>query len=828
MAHILATGFYFRGNLGDAVYPLVLQRMFGSNITCHCTDDLQCIPEGTQAIIVGGGDVVNPFFMEKIAQLTATFHGPMYLLSVGIPYYGSDLRYLRMFDHVFVRSNADFRAARTVLPDCDVTCFRDMAWSLSRSISTDPVVRPVGRGRVAFTCAQPYMHNNQHSEAMKDSLVKVITAMSQRYDEVLLIAFNTRLASRAECDIYLNRDLCQRCACSNVSSVEDVTDPEAMLSLFDSLDLLVGMRLHSIIFAMMQKVPFVCMYTTRKVGNVLKEIGAADWGYQLPVDAQFKPTCIDEHTALDLIGARLELGSRFEWHEPQVPVIDWDVVKQYVTTQKTKACLPTDVSMCLVPFEQAAARCKHLVTSYCSMADSVYDAWIKGAITTQAAVDEQAYSLLEVCRLVCYALTDSTASPCLWGLHENCQKPGFRLGEAVRYIYGDQVNKALAALTTMASEPSQQQQQQQQQVSYNKAKHFVQVTRQDLYEFAGTHRAGWPFVVKGLMQFDAGSNFKEPEMLVDTYVDRTFHWGHDALLLEGTIPYTRPWIGFVHHTFTTDHGPYNCDTLFKKQTFLASLVHCRCLIALSAYLAEGLRNALDKAGFYGVGVEMLFHPTEPVPEHLCFSIDNLLANPTPKLVQIGSWLRSSYALYKMPFMHHTDICLKRCILKARESTNYLRPRAVEDALQLMLEQSQTLRDKNMPKCCNFYVQELVQHIREQEQSVTLLERLSNAEYDVLMAENVCFVRLVDCSACNTIIETMARSGVILCNRHPAAEEYLGADYPGFYDTLDEAAYMASSLGTIAACHKYMKALDKTKIELETFLTGFEAVLERYC
>lgn len=58
----------------------------------------------------------------------------MYLLSVGIPYGGSDLRYLRMFDHVFVRTQADLRAARTVLPERDVTCFRDMAWSLPRQI----------------------------------------------------------------------------------------------------------------------------------------------------------------------------------------------------------------------------------------------------------------------------------------------------------------------------------------------------------------------------------------------------------------------------------------------------------------------------------------------------------------------------------------------------------------------------------------------------------------------------------------------------------------------------------------------------------------------
>lgn len=110
----------------------------------------------------------------------------------------------------------------------------------------------------------------------------------------------------------------------------------------------------------------------------------------------------------------------------------------------------------------------------------------------------------------------------------------------------------------------------------------------------------------------------------------------------------------------------------------------------------------------------------------------------------------------------------------------------------------------------------------------LLERLTNEEYDRLLAENVSFLRLVDCSECNTIIETIARSGVIICNRHPAAEEYLGADYPGFYDTLSEAAHMAASLDTIRACHQHTSTMDKSCIAIHTFLEGFAAILHKYC
>ncbi|WIA10882.1 hypothetical protein OEZ85_011048 [Tetradesmus obliquus] len=813
--------FKLLGNLGDELYPMVLRRVFGANLECHCTDDLESVPAGIDAIIVGGGDVVNPWFMDKVARLISTFTGPVYLLSVGIPYGGSDLRYLRMFDHVFVRTAADLRVASSVLPASDVTYYRDMAWSLPRAPRTSAPHHRAGAPRVALALAQPYFANNAFAEAMKLELVQLVTCLAQTSTVVMLLPFNTRLAARDECDIYINQEICQRVGLGNVVSVEDesIKDPEAMLSLFGTLDLLVAMRLHSIIFALMQRLPFVCMYTTQKVCNVLQDFGAAKYGIRLPVDGNFRPVAIDSHAVLGLARARLdEAATSGEWQEPAAPAIEWQCVADMVSARKRKAVL------CSAPvmksFEQVAGRCKQLVLGYTGMSDATYGAWLSGRLSTSQAVDEQATSLLEVCRLICYALTESTSSPCLWGLHENCRKPDFRLRDALRYIYDDCVAKSVTAQVVSSSSSSV--------AAAPIIRHFVQLTSQDLHEFADAHRAGWPYVVGGLMAFDAHSNFRAPALLVDTYVDRTFHWGHDALLQEGTIPYTAPWIGFVHHTFTPDHGPYNCNTLFSKPSFIKSLECCKCLIALSQYLADGLRAALGRAGFEHVGVEVLLHPTEPVPEEQCFTMEKLLSNPSPKLVQIGSWMRSAYAMYKLPCTHgEGDITLQRCILKGKECTSYMKPRCVDDALQYMLDESRVIKDKNFPKAYNYYVREMIEHIREQEQSVQLIERLSNDDYDKLLAQNVAFLRLIDCSACNTIIEAIVRSGVVLCNRHPAAEEYLGPSYPGFYDTLSEAAKMSSSVERLAACHAYMKGLDKARLGMQVFLGGFQAILDRY-
>lgn len=145
---VLALGFYHRSNCGDTIYPLVLKSMF-SNMTFYCTDDINVVPEGTDIIVCGGGDIVNSQFCSKIRKLLQGFKGPAYLLSVGIPFGGENLDNLKMFDHVFCRTTADYELAKHVLPVCDVTLFRDLAWMLP----TFPAV-PHATSRVGVTLAQ--------------------------------------------------------------------------------------------------------------------------------------------------------------------------------------------------------------------------------------------------------------------------------------------------------------------------------------------------------------------------------------------------------------------------------------------------------------------------------------------------------------------------------------------------------------------------------------------------------------------------------------------------------------------------------------------------
>ena len=49
---------------------------------------------------------------------------------------------------------------------------------------------------------------------------------------------------------------------------------------------------------------------------------------------------------------------------------------------------------------------------------------------------------------------------------------------------------------------------------------------------------------------------------------------------------------------------------------------------------------------------------------------------------------------------------------------------------------------------------------------------------------------------------------------------LGRGYPGFYDTLFDAAGIVLSLDALRAAHRHLRRLDKKRFELSAFVSSF--------
>ncbi|MEQ8787403.1 MAG: hypothetical protein RIC55_13945 [Pirellulaceae bacterium] len=242
-------------------------------------------------------------------------------------------------------------------------------------------------------------------------------------------------------------------------------------------------------------------------------------------------------------------------------------------------------------------------------------------------------------------------------------------------------------------------------------------------------------------------------VLFDDFVERSFCYSPMRR------PYDQPWIGIFHHPPRMPGGGYarlRPQAIFNTDLCRASRPHLKLAISLSHYLAEFLRAEL------GVPTAVVTHPME-TPE-LCFGEGRYRANADKRVVQVGSFLRN--------------------------------PRAI-DALRSPSGFSKAVLGG------------------QGSHGVERIARLNDKQYDRLLAENVVFLQLLDASASNTVIECVVRNTPLVVNRHPAVEEYVGADYPLFYDDLEQAGELLT-VERILAGHRHLASLDKRRYAGEHF------------
>lgn len=381
----------------------------------------------------------------------------------------------------------------------------------------------------------------------------------------------------------------------------------------------------------------------------------------------------------------------------------------------------------------------------------------------------------------------------------------------------------------------------------------------------GYHRSGWPFVLRHLLTLQNDNG-----VLCDAYVDRTFLWAVNY----GLIPYTTAWIGFIHHTFNTTFSDYNAANLLRNTQFLASLQTCKGLIVFSTAQRDKWISQLSKIGV-DVPVESYIHPTEFVDDSKMFTVANFKANSQRMVVQIGAWLRDNYAIYRLnngksTFTLENGQTVHKAALIGPKMQQYYKPLdffrffrrqewkhpdltppitdlatapTSENELSVnaqipssvfeeynggvnvddgMCRGDQVCRDifcRDSDYALNKYVVGAVQMLKTFDSSVISIPTLSDDDYDTLLSENVVFVSLIDAAAVNTIQECIVRNTPLFVNPLPAVVEVLGPDYPLYFTDISQVPSLMT-LENITAAHEYMASMDKTLLDIDTFMNNF--------
>jgi hypothetical protein len=285
------------------------------------------------------------------------------------------------------------------------------------------------------------------------------------------------------------------------------------------------------------------------------------------------------------------------------------------------------------------------------------------------------------------------------------------------------------------------------------------------------HRSGWNYAMQALC------DIHNPEgVRVIDVMEKPFSWEYDHEQAFMRNDWHDLWVGFLHNParmpkwFDARHSAYRVLERMKRHFYHLT---CKGIFVLSRDLKSQVDAWLIANGCSHIPVSVVYHPTETIPAHLCFSWDKFMHNEQKKVLQVGYWLRDIFAIQRL-----------RC-----DSTMWQKKWLYGGSRSMIMLERQA-----------HVTGVLLETFHEQ---VQILPHASEKAFDKLLSENVVFLKLYASSANNAIIECIMRKTPVLVNPLPSVVDYLGPEYPLYYTSEEEAASKLSNMELIHAAHKYL-------------------------
>lgn len=879
-------GYYGHANAGDEQYKLSFVSVFDRylprdtgmdfNIDFVDADKLLLHQFGdTDIIVLGGGDILNDYFLDKVIS---KFHGcknKVIAVSVGLPYTPilTDTNKLNIIDYIFIRTQQDIELFSRYFHPHRVLYLPDISYSLMESQKSLSVyyqnkvklAKSLGKRIVAISLSRHIYHKNY--ESLYNNIITTISHFVKylvTFDfYVVFVPFNTNNDNPSENDLLVHKDVIDvltrngNFALSNITVIEEQLDAMSLIELYTMMDLCIPMRFHACLFSMYANVPFLPIFTTRKILNLLIDV---EWmyGYELKTNERGIPTEMDLTIMMTRFIGLMESAQNNDSLRTKLKHLNKDIFGKHFATNIKQL-----IDVVTLPYSKTSVQ--SLTTQYRNEIDDKIETVSKAIQIFAQSKNFEDFRMVDdnclqniIVSIVSYHLTHgSVESKYNYGLKSKMFAgiDSYNFKEEWRWILrNEQLQRNPMKLL-------------------NNPYGLFNLGFVDQIDYSGSHRSGWQFVYDNIKYMHNNNS----DLLLDMYVDRTFHWNADVNNILNIIPYRKNWVGFVHHTFDTSFSDFNCHNLLKSRDFLESLKVCKGLIVLSTYLKAKLCEELQKLGYDNVPVLILTHPTDTSAS--LFSMTEFLNNEDKKIVHVGGWLRNTYTFYNLILPTNSKLCYGRVMgdsfgnmltvaslkfrkvaLRGKSMNNYYPPNNFIDDIHNILIQGQpqcysnddgknVSQNVSCPNIshnisvdgihdCNsriknnwykFFYEDLCNKLK----SIDFIDYLDNSTYDILLTKNIVFVHLIDASAVNTVIECIVRNTPVIINKHPAVMELLGDDYPLYFNnstnnymSINNEVYNLLTDGTrIKKAHVYLKKLDKRRLSVNHFVNEFIQVIE---
>lgn len=267
--------------------------------------------------------------------------------------------------------------------------------------------------------------------------------------------------------------------------------------------------------------------------------------------------------------------------------------------------------------------------------------------------------------------------------------------------------------------------------------------------------------------------------LLYDFMDEAFGWNSN----KSRVP-ARAWCGIVHHPFRLPEyfGSNLCVAHYlQNEPFLSSATKCRALITLSQYL----RDQIATSGMVPptFPIVALKHPII-LRSRVKFTMQAFETNPHKKLLAVGWSFRRLSSIYLV----QVPPTMKKCWL----SNNY-------DKMDLLRKE------------CTALGITLHSEILE---SVEVVGRTPLTMYQKSLASNLVFLDFTDASANNAVVECIATHTPMIIRRIPPILEYLGVDYPLYFDRLEEVSSLVEDSSRIESARNHLERIEKNDHELK--------------
>ena len=848
--NILIFGYYFRDNFGDNLFKYVFENyIFNSpvenfpkyNLIFKNIEDLDTdtkIYSTIDKVIIGGGDIINNFFLNdnNINSFRSYFGSenslsvPIYFVSVGLTYPGM-ISVMDIGDVFFMRNNTDYNLAKNRYTSNYCSSIPDIGFNLLKEpslINWTKGLAPLNNATLKIGICIPYTwiaEQNNENIFLDQICTFIETLASNKNYQITLLPFDTSIDPNNS-DIILNNTIKDKIESGNNNNIfylnpqqnEDGTyqniSVSDMIDYFKNFDLVFASRFHSVILSIITNTPFISIYSTPKIYNLMIDIKKYPTlnklFVKLNLDENNVPMDLDQTKILEAFNYTLSnynditnsLNNLCKDTLVQVNKANVNILNlinnpgihsvfrqgppQYITSKENTDLVNKTIT-------------NVLIKTIGNISIRSLDYILKGNPIINILPATNSYNSYQtlITEEILWNITGDPYAPYYYGLYNNILKNTFV--SQVQWIINDYYQNYYYK-----------------QINTDKIKIINK-------NFQKLHRSGWQYVVDNIILQLNDLDTTNP-LIIDTFIDKTFNWNYEFYSYKGVVPYKTSWVGFIHHTYSSYNNDYNCQTLFGNNGFLNSLPNCKCLFVLSEYLKIQIQESLSNTDF-NIPVINLVHPTDN-PD-LIFNWDLFMKNNNKQLIQVGNWLRNVFSIYRVD-LPKTSIIKQKSILENNNSSNYFAPPNFIDTLKNQLNTTEDTASNAIDICRNdfqnMHVKGLFDTIVDMENSVKTINYLNNDEYDTLLSQNIVFLNLVDASAVNTLIECISRCTPILINPLPAIIELLGCNYPLYYKTYYEVSQILDDTERIHQGYLYLVDLDKSKFDINTFTTNLMNII----